>query len=122
MVSVDTGFWDRRNDGRRIFALGRGLEAVEVSVTLDGALVGTDSGTVNGRSWCKDNDGSVLKGSETIVGGSRRKIFQDHMPGVPCFRCFFSAVRRVHHQEPVSEGRVREHHDNIMIILVTWLF
>ena len=49
MVSVNTGFWDRRNDGRMIFAMGRGLETVEVSVTLDGALVGTDSGTVNGR-------------------------------------------------------------------------
>ena len=46
---MDTGFWDRRNDGRRIFALGRGWETVEVSVTLDGALVGTDDGTVNGR-------------------------------------------------------------------------
>jgi len=46
---VDAGFWDRRNDGRIIFAIGRGLETVEVSVTLDGALVGTDSGTVNGR-------------------------------------------------------------------------
>jgi len=46
---VDAGFWDRTNDGRRIFALGRGLETVEVSVTLDGALVGTDGGTVKGR-------------------------------------------------------------------------
>ena len=46
---MDTGFWDWRNDGRRVFAMGRGLETVEVSVTLDGALVGTDSGTVNGR-------------------------------------------------------------------------
>ena len=46
---MDTGFWDRRNDGRIIFAMGRGLEIVEVSVTLDGALVGTDDGTVNGR-------------------------------------------------------------------------
>jgi hypothetical protein len=32
-----------------IFALGRGLETVEVLVTLDSALVGTDDGTVNGR-------------------------------------------------------------------------
>ena len=46
---MDAGFWDRRNDGRIIFAMGRGLETVEVSVTLDGALVGIDSGTVNGR-------------------------------------------------------------------------
>jgi len=46
---VDTGFWDWRNKRRRIFALGRGLETVEVSVTLDAALVGTDGGTVNGR-------------------------------------------------------------------------
>jgi hypothetical protein len=46
---VDTGFWDRRNEGRRIFAMGRGWETVEVLVTLDGALVGTDGGTVNGR-------------------------------------------------------------------------
>jgi len=46
---VDAGFWDRRNDGQIIFAIRRGLETVEVSVTLDGALVGTDSGTVNGR-------------------------------------------------------------------------
>ena len=46
---MDSGFLDRRNDGWRIFALGRGWETVEVSVTLDGALVGTDDGTVNGR-------------------------------------------------------------------------
>ena len=46
---MDAGFLDRRNDGRIIFAIERGLETVEVSVTLDGALVGTDSGTVNGR-------------------------------------------------------------------------
>jgi hypothetical protein len=46
---VDTWLWDQRNDGRILFAMGRGLEIVEGSVTLDGALVGTDSGTVNGR-------------------------------------------------------------------------
>ena len=46
---MDAGFWDRRNDGRIMFAIGRGLETVEVSVTLDGALVGTDGGTVKGR-------------------------------------------------------------------------
>jgi len=49
MVSVDTGFWDRRNVWWRIFVVGRGWETVEVSVTLDGALVGTDGGTVSGR-------------------------------------------------------------------------
>ena len=40
------------------------------------------------------------------------------MPGVPGFRCFFRAVRRVHHQEPVSKGRVRDHHDNVGYLVV----
>jgi len=40
------------------------------------------------------------------------------MPGVPGFRCFFRAVRRVHHQEPVSEGRARDRHDNIGYLVV----
>ena len=62
--------------------------------------------------------GSVLEGSEEIDGGSRRKIFRDHVPGVPGFRCFFRAVRRVHHREPVSEGRVRDHHDNVVYLVV----
>jgi len=62
--------------------------------------------------------GNVLEGSEKIVGGSRRKIFRDHMPGVPGFRCFFRAGRRVHHREPVSEGRVRDHHDNVGYLVV----
>ena len=62
--------------------------------------------------------GSVLEGSEMIFGGSRQKIFRDHMPDVPGFRCFFRAVRRVHHREPVSEGRVRDHHDNVGYLVV----
>jgi len=49
VISVHTGFWDWRNDGLIIFALVRGFETVEVLVTLDGALVGTDGGT---RKWC----------------------------------------------------------------------
>jgi len=49
VVSVDPGFWDWRNEGRRFFAVGRGWETVEVSVTLDGALAGTDGDTVTGR-------------------------------------------------------------------------
>ena len=56
---MDTGFWDRRNEGREVFAMGRRMEAIEVLVTLDGALVGTDGGTVNGRTWCKDEDVEV---------------------------------------------------------------
>ena len=60
MVSVDSGFWDRRNDGRRFFSLGRGLETVRVLVTLDGELVGTDGGRVNGKELCKDEDVEVL--------------------------------------------------------------
>jgi len=40
------------------------------------------------------------------------------MPGVPGFRYFFRAVRRVHHQEPVIEGRVRDHHDNVGYMVV----
>jgi len=61
---------------------------------------------------------SVLEGSKKIVGGSRRKNFRDHMPGVPGFRCFFRTVRRVQHQEPVSEGRVRDHPDNVGYLVV----
>jgi hypothetical protein len=62
--------------------------------------------------------GGILESSEKIAGGSRQKIFLDHMPGFPGFRCFFRAVRRVHHQEPVSEGRVRDHHDNVGYLVV----
>jgi len=62
--------------------------------------------------------GSILEGIKKIVGGSCRKIFRDHMPGVPGFRSFFRAVRRVHYQEPVSEGRVRDHHDNVGYLVV----
>jgi len=40
------------------------------------------------------------------------------MPGVPGFRCFFRAVGRVHHQEPVSKGGGREHHDNVGYLVV----
>jgi len=40
------------------------------------------------------------------------------VPGVPGFRCFFRTVRRVHHREPVSEGRVRDHHDNVGYLVV----
>jgi len=60
----------------------------------------------------------VFSRVEKIVGGSRRKIFRDHMPGVPGFRCFLRAIRRVHHREPVSEGRVRDHHDNVGYLVV----
>ena len=60
----------------------------------------------------------VFSMAENVVGGFRRKIFRDHMPGVPGFRCFFRAVRRVHHREPVSEGRVRDHHDNVGYLVV----
>jgi hypothetical protein len=43
VVSVDTGFWeDWRNEGGE-------RETVEVLVTLNGALGGTDGGTVNRR-------------------------------------------------------------------------
>jgi len=47
------------------------------------------------------------------------------MPGVPGFRCFFRAVRRVHHREPVSEGRARDHYDNVgfcfVLMAIEWL-
>jgi len=38
----------------------RGLETVRVLVTLDGELVGTDGGRVNGKELCKDEDVEVL--------------------------------------------------------------
>jgi len=40
------------------------------------------------------------------------------MPGVPGFRCFFRAVGPVHDREPVSKGRLRDHHDNVGYLVV----
>jgi len=40
------------------------------------------------------------------------------MPGVPGFRCFFRAIGRAHHREPVSKGRFRDHHDNVDYLVV----
>jgi hypothetical protein len=45
------GHWvlGSEEQGRRIFAVGRAWETVKGLVTLDGALGGTDGGTINGR-------------------------------------------------------------------------
>jgi len=93
VISVDSGFWDRSNDGRRIFALGRGLETVEVSVTLDGAALETRgkpciprSVSLGSRSqaprqrqresgfgWTRANESRILPSA--AFGGEFRVVF-----------------------------------------------
>jgi len=59
--------------------------------------------------------GVLSRAARRSLGVSVEKSFE-----ITCqaFLVSFRAVRRVHHQEPVSEGRVRDHHDNVGYLVV----